>query len=451
MILPSIQSNLQVPALPLEGVYSDRTGVSNTQLDSQASQVGSLPLFSGRAVVWEDADELEAATEGSADGERSLAGIHRHVDFYTGKFDLSPGEFESMMRFLQRGGMPIAHMGGLQAKLAKEIYENSFCTDCRTFRGGYTDYGDSLRSEHDTDDRGVKGFFCLSGGYWAKLDSLEQFILLKELRDTYRIKETRFDPSMIDYDRSTIKIGDIDAAVRADNYAGFQKWRLIESGERGVKKSAKTWYLGSEKSNSFGRAYEHDGYPKIELEMRGQKARAAIDKVIELVTGEYRDTIESEFQRAIGGLVVGAFRFCDRSAKTELTDKEVNLDRCENLPFWDKIIQAAGEVVTIRKSVEPEDKIQRNIRWIWRQVILPLMRLRKICSKTTLSYKTLMRVMAKRAKCRWKKDDDFVVESWLYRLKEVCGDTPTTEELLTHILGEDTNSRSYLEKEWLAA
>lgn len=373
--------------------------------------------------------ESEQSTEGSSERADERQGLYCHPDFFTFKAHLDVEGFQVMMKVLGYRDMPVDWRNGVQSSLAVTVYENSFSSQDCTLRGGYTDV---------EDDR-IDAFVCLSGGYFDRLDSFEQYDLIRILIDQFKVTPTRFDTTITDYGKEAIRLEDFEEAINDDNYSGFQVTQLIENRARTKGVINKTRYLGSRKSNKFGRVYLHDGYPRFEVERRGKDARLAVNMALSFVTEIDPHLIESQWQQAIGGLAVGAFQFCDRSARTDTVENERNLSRCPNLPFWQQIIDAIGQPIKVRKGSASKNNLDKSIAWLNHQVIMTLKVLKKICSRTSLCYKELMNTMSKRANVRWNIEHDFKVDSYLWQLKEALGELPTTDALLLRILGEDTN------------
>lgn len=112
-----------------------------------------------------------------------------------------------------------------------------------------------------------------------------------------------------------------------------------------------TFYMGSRQSTAFARCYDERGHTRFELELKGDRARAAAHVLFDP---------EAAFGIVAIGLVRDFVDYVDR-------ESSANRRRCSLLPFWEAFI-GSGDRIRLQMDEQPARSMDRTADWIWSQV-----------------------------------------------------------------------------------
>lgn len=153
-----------------------------------------------------------------------------------------------------------------------------------------------------------------------------------------KFKATRFDWAIDDMSRM-LKIADVVDAVNARNYAGFNKYKYIESGTRTSSEIGSTVALGSRKSDRYVRIYDK----QIESQGEIDSIRYEVEyknRLADYMLRLYALTDNLEMAHVeLSKIAVGNVKFLERDSE--------HIDRCEMLGWWRDFVIAVGGCVKV--------------------------------------------------------------------------------------------------------
>jgi DNA relaxase NicK len=239
----------------------------------------------------------------------------------------------------------------------------------------------------------LPGRLCSSVKSWA----LKSFC--REMFLGFDCRCTRIDIKVDDYDEALDFPTMIDA-VEKGNIAGFQKGKYIQS--YGGEDAGRTLYLGTRRSNKFGRIYERAGVTKgaekcyrFEVEYKRSMAQAVF-----LV---YINAEEDELADVLGGILKKAFLFLNK------TDK--NVLRCEVFSWWNEFLDRIVSVAVQLEIVKPVPSIDATVRWVHRSVSKSIGKMREALGKRATN--VLLKLWSEESKVRFTNEDNFQISEWL--------------------------------------
>lgn len=197
---------------------------------------------------------------------------------------------------------------------------------------------------------------CLPGEWFGRWSNGYVQRTLGILAAKFDVHCTRIDVKVDDYNRE-LDFKEIWDSIQNGWISGFSKAQFIES--YGGSTAGKTIYLGTRKSNKFGRIYDRMGVTNgkencIRYEVEYKRAAA------HAVFIDYIKASKDNYKNRLAAVLRGSFDF--------VIKKDKNLDRATRLPFWDKFLErisAATEYIIYPKK---QVSIERTISWIHRSV-----------------------------------------------------------------------------------
>lgn len=360
----------------------------------------------------------------------SIGRLYCHIDYLRFKFILPEKDFKELQLFLSLR-MPYSIEEERQSLLGVERYHNLLYNLERSFVCGY----------NVSEEKVISGYYQLSGKYWENFDTTDCFYFLKTLQDNYDPRVLRLDLAIDDIDSIYLDNQDFLNAYEAKSFAGFQDltyWEknTIEPTTRTRCKSG-TVYLGSRQSDRFVRIYKHDGIPRWELETKGEVSR----KVWDLLVKDYPyDSFEVDsWQQAMASVAIGNYSFCDRS------NSDIPIKDCPLLPFWEKFVNAVGGSIKISVGSASQGVLTKSISWLYRQVIMLQKELHYAFKKCGLDWRRFMRRLSTKASSRWNDKNTLRRDTFVYQLKQICGNTPSLDLVLGAVFpGERKDVNLYL-------
>lgn len=196
----------------------------------------------------------------------------------------------------------------------------------------------------------------------------DQLRLLSTLIDG-GAKVTRIDMKMRDTEMviSMPELRDVTGVDNGKKNLNDCVWGS-QTGEYYSSKSAKkegnsrTIYLGGKDSNQRYCIYDAQENHDVdaidwELRLKDEKAKEFVSKLLSLYTASSEESVKrcAEFSLSV---ILGGIDFRYR------TDK--NRDRCERLPFWEKMCQGL-QTFKLRLIVKISDPINKKLKWLKRQ------------------------------------------------------------------------------------
>jgi len=197
---------------------------------------------------------------------------------------------------------------------------------------------------------------CLPGEWFGRWSGRYVQRVLGIITKKFTVKCTRIDVKIDDYERK-LSFDTIWDAINKKHIAGFNKAQFIES--FGGNTAGKTIYLGTRRSNKFGRIYDRMGVTKgkencirYEVEYKRQAAHA--------VFIDYISSSSDDYKNRLGAILRGSFDF--------VIKKDKNLDRATRLDWWEDFLSRISSVAEYIIYPKKQITIERTVVWIRRSV-----------------------------------------------------------------------------------
>lgn len=203
----------------------------------------------------------------------------------------------------------------------------------------------------------------LPGGFLCTREYWHVHRVSRRLASDFGGMCSRIDLAVDDYDRA-LDFRQILDAIELGEVVGFQKSKYIES--YGGVEAGKTIYLGTRRSNKYGRIYDRLGVTKgkencirFEVEYKRGMARS--------VFTDYIKAERSTVLDKLGGIIKTAFGFAHK--------KDKNLDRAVVKEWWAVFCQRIGGCPN-KIRVKPEKKsIEKSLHWVKKSVSKTLLKI----------------------------------------------------------------------------
>jgi hypothetical protein len=174
---------------------------------------------------------------------------------------------------------------------------------------------------------------------------------------------TRIDLAIDDYDR-TLDFDVIWKSIQSGENVGFRQSKMIES--YGGIDAGKTIYLGTRRSNKYGRIYDRFGATKgiencIRYEVEYKRGMA------DAVFTDYVNNRRDESKNILTGIIKSAFDFVQRKGK--------NLERATRCSWWESYLCLIPATSKIIKLVPAKKSIEKTIGWVRRSVSKALVKM----------------------------------------------------------------------------
>lgn len=380
----------------MQDISNDKTGDSNTRLDSQkgfTTCVDTLSFYCRKVESGRDLRRILKAMEGlidepiefsesrlSSDGQKQYPGSGTAPCGL--KLYYTPPVSSDHASVLGHDGNLITHPGlippqhcPVDAQALAHIRERlpEGAKLAQRERPGYTtDQSTGFEYPNhgwyvDTDDMSFLESagelkVHMSGQVLARVDEFALAVWCFGYSAKYGIEASRVDFALDDHEK-TVSIAEVLAARDAENYRGAKGWRTIESGgrkrERGIGH-----YFGSNKSVKQLRIYDKtvESGGKIlgnrwEVQFRRKAAATAFDEWVIM-----KHSSNEQGALYIANVVTGAIKFCDTSSG----DK--NVSRLPLLDWFESFVERLKATPLKIRVAVVKQSIQRAIDWHKRQV-----------------------------------------------------------------------------------
>ena len=216
----------------------------------------------------------------------------------------------------------------------------------------------------DSKTNNIHVTYFLSGKYWELLPSYRAYAIIKTLDRDFPGRTLEIHPAL-DVINPSFTRDDIWNACQVGNFTGCRNQPELK-----INSDGSEWcvWFGSMESPRHTRIYDKTSDLKSDVPVFRFEPHMRKDYAQQCFNQFVNASDVNEYNRLIAAAALSHVHFIDRTSG----DKP---SRCDNLPWFQSLLDQAGEVELTMTRAEPS--IEDTIRWVERQVTGPMARIRE--------------------------------------------------------------------------